>query len=459
MPQLGSDIFGGTWVRYSAYEIRGGCVRPAVGAVAQVYDPWKEYRDQRDLGRAPPYRALLDLAPLVRRGARLDLRPEAEPAVIDFCSRYGLLGVLPHRASLVRLAPRWSAPPLPPTDLDEALAALGLQRDQLTLQMEFNGRAAFVALEEGPGIVFPLHHDPSLPVPIAREYQRTPLGWVRLVREFEIPAGTKPSGVGAPVDLQAFPDAAKPYVLVQRRWKIGFVREDLDWNWVLFFPDVGVGDWQTYDYPCPLSDDFWAQYGEPRDEFASAVDAFAKAVDGLLSPHSSGAQFPDTDPRSPVYGIHSLLEPLSPSLMPVSGGSSRQFYWETPSLLAAFALMAANDATLGMLRRCQSCGEIFSPADDRLSYCSERCQNRQRKREQRLHQKADELRRRGSSIPQIARQLGREEAEISEWLARTDTISRARALHGSGVDVAEIAKLLGVSDAQIGEWVKPRSSR
>jgi hypothetical protein len=120
----------GRWWRWTRYEIRDGYIRPAPGARLQVYDPWKVWLETRPLAKnsdqqklqETPYQALLTLLGELRYrqpgDIPLDFTPrelnlmlasltaDSEKKILEWCARYGLLGVLPHRALRVTLAPQ-----------------------------------------------------------------------------------------------------------------------------------------------------------------------------------------------------------------------------------------------------------------------------------------------------------------------------------------------------------------
>jgi hypothetical protein len=120
----------GHWWRWTRYQIRGGYIRPARSAQLRVYDPWKLWLATRPLARSSnqrgsnetPYQSLLALlreleyrppgnAPLDFKPGEVDLMPvpltaDSETKLLGWCADYGLLGVLPHRAVQVTLAPR-----------------------------------------------------------------------------------------------------------------------------------------------------------------------------------------------------------------------------------------------------------------------------------------------------------------------------------------------------------------
>ena len=99
------------WWRYSRYTVNEGRLRPAPGAKLQSYDVWDRYLSAQRDGRPglSPYESLVRL---VR-----DLNPYAKPGygataehhqkIAEWCGEYGLLGLLPERALMIALAPRW----------------------------------------------------------------------------------------------------------------------------------------------------------------------------------------------------------------------------------------------------------------------------------------------------------------------------------------------------------------
>ncbi len=88
------------WWRFSQYEIRDGAIQPAEGATLEGYDPWAEYEASRLKGSGsaePPYQSLARLVQQASFTVDGLLRPESEEAVLDWCSRYGLLGIVPQQ--------------------------------------------------------------------------------------------------------------------------------------------------------------------------------------------------------------------------------------------------------------------------------------------------------------------------------------------------------------------------
>ncbi len=120
----------GSWWRFSRYEIRDGYIRPAPEAQLRRYDPWELWVKTRPEGRRSdngdlgptPYRALLQMldqleyrqdgaSPLDFTPAQVDmldgpLTEASHQRILDWCVRYGLLGILPHTVLQVTLSPK-----------------------------------------------------------------------------------------------------------------------------------------------------------------------------------------------------------------------------------------------------------------------------------------------------------------------------------------------------------------
>lgn len=130
-------FWSGGWWRFSRYEIRDGAIIPAEDARLEQYDPWETYRaSKRDASVSRPYQSLIrlllslgafrdethDMWRLERDGEfrtlnknvslripnkDLTFAPGEQQAIVDWCSRYGLLGILPHAAISIELPLRF----------------------------------------------------------------------------------------------------------------------------------------------------------------------------------------------------------------------------------------------------------------------------------------------------------------------------------------------------------------
>lgn len=95
----GNEPIGSKWWRFDQYEVVGGThIAPAEDAKLICYDPFEAHEEMwggRGRGDEPAYLKL----------ARLD--PIDVEELLDWCSEYGLLGVLPHRTRAVHFWPVW----------------------------------------------------------------------------------------------------------------------------------------------------------------------------------------------------------------------------------------------------------------------------------------------------------------------------------------------------------------
>jgi len=313
------------WCRWTRYEIRDGCIRPAPGAKLRRYNPWKLWLETRPVGRrsdstgeAPtPYRALLEMLrtleyrseyrlhsndgprhPPMRNQLKAPLTAASEQAVLDWCAKYGSLGILPHRVLHVTLAPGAT--------------------DQV-------------------------------------QYIRIGTGWSAALRHRHNPNASvqQPRAIVHSV--------ADPTISV----------ETLSTTWARFFPDVPVEAQETFPYPLPLSKPFWEIYGEPLDEFLSGARALQDLLSGIklqgarplraFQKHTGGA-FAMADSLVAPMGLGVRISP--------SGRVDLNFVGN--SLLATFTVMLLEDLSRGKAMQCP-CGQLFVSSAYQAHYCSKRC--------------------------------------------------------------------------------------
>lgn len=246
-------LHAGLWWRATRYELRtaGGlppkgrgvagatyrpqytCIAPARGALIEHYDPWKAWERQRppSKDRITPYQELLNLLEDLRyeHDERIDddvrpnriacgrpLTPESANALLAWCARWGLLGVLLHRTASVTLAPH-----------------------------------AYKPIAGGRSL------------PAQYRCVRMPNGWIRE----EI--------ISSSVTTEAvmYPPLSSVDRPVPRRERLGD-------TWAAFFPKVPPERAETYRYPIPLSQEFWGQYAEPVADFLDAALTLKAALQG-----------------------------------------------------------------------------------------------------------------------------------------------------------------------------------
>jgi hypothetical protein len=199
--------------------------------------------------------------------------------------------------------------------------------------------------------------------------------WWSDIRNCEVGDGKPPTeaDIGEPVpDFRAY-DPLNPIVQIRHLDYYGldlpFVREEsvLD-TWADYFPGIPEEQRLTFEYPEPLSDEFWHLYSEPVEHFLR----YAVFLLGALRPEPI-----------PSY-LESLVDPIGLSLEEDENGHVAE-RWRCPSLLSALAKMAIQDACGGFrILACESCGTPFVSSAYQARYCSQTCAWRHRKHRSRL---------------------------------------------------------------------------
>lgn len=329
------------WGRWSEYKIVAGALVPAPGATFDEYDPWELYTlDPKQKAEEPnPYLELIQLADRADDVPRAgETATSMEQAVLRWCARYGLLGLLPHRASHVYLAPRWSGRYEPP------------RQDNAVLAAQFSYHRAW--------------------------------RWESFARVAEDQVGDA-SRQGEVIDegevAACFP---KPGVMIRGLIAPDYKFESLSSSWAQFFPAVPAEEAETFPYPLPLTMDFWALYGEPVADMLAA----AAALRAVFDEFSSGVDLKSVLRERPeqvavaVQGLQHVIAPACP--MPViSADGFVQERLSTPSLLCSLGLMMLQDlASFRRLFRCQVCGRPAVAGSNKTRNCSERCRDLGKKR-------------------------------------------------------------------------------
>jgi hypothetical protein len=208
--------------------------------------------------------------------------------------------------------------------------------------------------------------------------------------------------------------AWKPNVLLHGLNDVELVEESPEKTWRQFFPTVPRARANTYQYPRPYTEEFCRVYAEPVFDFVVAARLFAGAVKRLAE-HKK-------DPQAEEHALETmnvLRRPISAIVDRTSKGDLKQL-WQTPSLLASFAEMFAQDIAFGrVIRLCQCCQLPFVSAAYQGRYCSPNCRQRQQKRNVRQKAKqARSLRAQGQTTRQIASALGEDLRLVKGWLAK-----------------------------------------
>lgn len=341
---------GGRWWRATRYEIVAGVIRPAADAEIEAYDPWALYRKTRAKGFewTPPYAELTNIG--LDLGTSVD---EAERRILEWCQRYGLLGLLPHQVRMATLSPRWIA---------------------------LEGQVALLLPEQA-------------------QFIRANTGWSCkriIIRPTEI--------VHAPAGQR---DQLVPREMAPDAWaRVGAIRQDLRSSeisnqslaetFARFFPNVPADQAEDFAYPAPLSDAFWRTYSEPYADFLDGLQCFAEAL-WLLDRHRHGEGPHEDDANRVAEGVElldALLAPASPTIVPTPGRRFRQ-EWVCGSLLCGFAMMALQDLAEGRhVRACRTCSRLFVSQHPAALYCSKQCRWKVQKRRQRSATQAEPTTRR-----------------------------------------------------------------
>jgi hypothetical protein len=384
-----------TWWKFDKYEIRNGYIRPASDARLSEYDPWAKYDQSKrfkDVG--PPYLDILKLNtqigetfPFRLGGGIVELRPgdnrtiklspTVEAGLLAWCSHYGLLGVLPHEFHSATLAPRWGE--------------IGRQSPVLAVVKEFSRTGGI--------------------------WNTRPSGY----SEYSDFAGTR---IKVPRELigSVVPDNKIPYGCPQPHadgLRVGpsganWIHERLGDTWGRFFPSVSPREWNTFDYPCPLTEDFWRLYSEPIDTFLRYVSILDCATQYLRPTPDFDRSCEELTAR--LY-LEALLAPAGQIPYRNSEGRIEQ-RWRFPSLISALTQMAFQDSLQGRRRlRCRGCGLPHVSDAYQALYCSEQCRYKQQKRDLRARMKqAKEMAQGGATKIEIALALNETVATIRGWL-------------------------------------------
>jgi hypothetical protein len=350
----------GAWWRFSVYEIRDGCIRPAEGAKLEWYDPWPDFQHTRaqTVGQAPAasqpaYQSLMKLVHQLEYLPGQTRYPDclsqkSQALLLEWCRQNGLLGVLLSRWEAISVAP---------------------QQEKAGHWVQWRYFRGF--------------------------------GQVQQVQEAR----------GDVEDRTAT-------VLIHGLNDLALTEEAPSETWSRFFPGVEFSKRNTFAYPQPYTVEFCQLYGERLIDFCKAAKLLVGAISHL------GRQQPEIkgDPKvareQAIDTINLLRRPISSVLDFEEGGSvtPRRI---APSLLASFADMFAQDLVYGRpVLQCACCGTPFVSSAYQAQYCSVTCRLREQKRRLRAQMKqAKALRAQGQSLRQIAASVGQPVVIVKGWFA------------------------------------------
>ncbi len=344
----------GHWWRFSRYEIRGGYICPAPNARLSQYDPWTATEQK---GR--PFESLLKLM----HGIDYDLEgtfvnsatghgevnmpaltPAATERILNWCARYGLLGIALQQMRALVLAPRWA----------RSFTTKRLPRSWMGAEL--------------------------------RHYVRTSGSWYGGTS-----VGAHRNGVTegdlVPSDLWSsrwpkpgcYVDTEYPVASTRHQGFEGLAVLPLRETWAHFTLGVPPGDEETYDYATPYSSRFWREYGEAVIDFLGAAQTLSRGLEALkVREQRAGIEVSPQVVRARGRRIlDEFLAATNPVVLEEPEGNQR-IVFRSPSLLGMMAVMAAEDvATGGSMQRCanERCQTSFVTTSRRERYCSARCRS------------------------------------------------------------------------------------
>jgi hypothetical protein len=346
----------GEWWRFSLYEIRDGCIRPAEGAKLEWYDPWPDFQRTRaqTVGQAPAaaqpgYQSLLKLVRqleyLPRNRYPEYLTTQSQALILELCQQHGLLGVLLSCWEALSLAPQH----------DDA--------DHWAQRRYFRGFGQVVQQTTGD------------------------------VKE------------------------GRATVLIHGLNDLTLAEESPSKTWSRFFPSIEFSKQDTFFYPRPYTVEFCQLYGERLIDFCNAAKLLVGAISpfGRKPPKIKGD--PRLAREQALDTINLLRRPIA-SVLDFEDGGSVKPRRVAPSLLASFADMFAQDLVYGRTTlQCACCGTLFVSSAYQAQYCSVTCRLREQKRRLRAQMKqAKALRAQGQSLRQIAASVRQPLGIVKGWL-------------------------------------------
>jgi hypothetical protein len=277
----------------------------------------------------PPYQSLGKLVREVGPDAE-NMKPKARDRLLEWCSKHGLLGILPHRTLSIVLAPRFEHRINVGTIIEE-------------LPKRFTCDAATLMVQN--------------------EYLRQPSGWESRVHHVRYgKGGVEGEPVPEPAASKLFD---KPRALIYDEFMGRRNLESLDTTWARFFPKVPPQEWQSYAYPLPATNEFWNLYAEPVSRFLHMAILLQLTLGAIGKGHPEAHET-----------FRAFLEPIGPAVIPTTRDVTLEQRWNSGSLLATFAMMAYLDVTSGgRVIQCarDRCRVFFVTTAWQAAYCSDRC--------------------------------------------------------------------------------------
>ena len=155
-------------------------------------------------------------------------------------------------------------------------------------------------------------------------------------------------------------------------------------TWTRFFPSVPHDQWESYRYPQPLSEKFWALYCEPVEEFMDTATWLKEKLTTLAEGRETtddgrAVSYPD-DYALTIHALNDRVGTVRWFLQQRPDGFVQR--WGSPSLFTSLVLMALQDVA-GAAKRpliCRTCSGIFVSPAYQARYCSVKCRHTMNKR-------------------------------------------------------------------------------
>lgn len=354
-------VFDGAWWRFSAYELRDGYIRPKRRAKLARYEPPPDFqvarneRKRSDMAHA----TLINLVARLKTDTRGGLDADSRAALLGWCSKYGLLGLLLHQVHAAHFAPHWEPRrPANPDDIAEAQGILRALMNRNPVWRERLSRATDKPRKQRLCLT-------------QQVYNRTAAGTFQFGElQHQWPSNPpKNARPGSLAKLDQVPERARPMVVLQELTSGEWRTETLATTWGGFFPAVPTGQKETYGYPKPYSEEFWREYAEPLNQVISAATALRQAMQDAR--------------RGIVTGLNSLVSLAGPAIVPIKGKLVQRLV--SPSLFGSLVIMAQVDLASGRLIKCRNerCANIVVALNAQSAYCSPQCRYAETKRRSR----------------------------------------------------------------------------
>jgi hypothetical protein len=343
-----SPVFPAAWWRFDRYQIAAGAIRPAPKARLETFDPWNTFARAKGQFRTVEtiWGNLAELVRQLEQDAVAECTPssQGEKLILDWCHRYGLLGLLPGTAVKIDLPPTYQ----------DARRSFGVSSP--------SGRLRAVEWES---------------------YGQVAGHWLRHTRqsgEFNVKRTPWTAGQRAAVGPE------ESYRTVSWSW--------IDFEWKTETTVNVLKPYFVQPTPaCPLSARFWSTYQEPIRLWVHAAKEFVASLE-LISNHATQRFAREKVQPEEELKINQALWRLN------SLAASQASYYEfgssvlteqaaSASLLSAMAKMFLLDIIdRRRLIRCATCGRIFVSNEPKSQYCKIACRSLAQTRRYRSRVKA-----------------------------------------------------------------------